>query len=142
MHPDAAHNVEATARLRALVDGLSAGDLRRSLGGGWTVAMALGHLAFWDGRQAAELRWIVAGGALEPEGDSDATNEALGPLLRALVPEECGEIALVAAADVDAVAADLPDSLVARLLAGEEAYLMRRWAHREEHIEQVMRALP
>jgi uncharacterized damage-inducible protein DinB len=56
MHPDAARNTEATRRLRELVATLSDADLAAPLGGGWTVAMALGHLAFWDGRQRAALQ--------------------------------------------------------------------------------------
>ena len=41
-------NVEATAALGDLIASLSPEDLAADLGEGWTVPMALAHLAFWD----------------------------------------------------------------------------------------------
>jgi uncharacterized damage-inducible protein DinB len=53
---DFQHNADSTRRLRELIAKLSDEDLGISLGGGWTVAVALAHIGFWDTRQAAALR--------------------------------------------------------------------------------------
>jgi hypothetical protein len=39
-------NAEVTRRLEVVVGRLSDADLGRDLGGGWTVSVALAHLAF------------------------------------------------------------------------------------------------
>jgi hypothetical protein len=144
MQEDATRNIEATARLREFVSPLTAPDLARDLGGGWTVAMALGHLAFWDRFQTSQLRLLAAGepAAEDTDAVSDVTNEALQAVLAALSPDEVGRLATTAAADVDAAVVALPEALMVRLASSaEHAYLVRRWAHREEHIEQIRGAL-
>ena len=43
-----AENDLERARLKAFVAGLSDDDAARPIGHGWTVGVALAHLAFWD----------------------------------------------------------------------------------------------
>ena len=51
-------NKNEHARLRQLIARLSDADLVRPVSGGWTVAAALAHMAFWDGRVLVSLeRW-------------------------------------------------------------------------------------
>ncbi|MSQ35684.1 MAG: hypothetical protein EXR63_00860 [Dehalococcoidia bacterium] len=139
--PDhAAENAGATARLRALVVGLDEAQLARPVGGGWTVATALAHLAFWDRRQHAALQHHRDGIALGDD-DSDNVNAAVEPLLLALAPRAAVEQALEAAAAVDAVISQLSPAVAAEVLAGTHAYVVRRWTHRDEHVAQIERAL-
>jgi hypothetical protein len=141
-HPFSADNAAATARLRALVARLSDSDLVRPVGGGWTVTTVLGHLAFWDRRVAAIVeRWTRDGAASDSPVDDDPINEALGPIWTALLPREAARLAVEAAEAADARLAALPPALADAALAGSSPINPRRSAHRNEHIEQIERAL-
>jgi hypothetical protein len=135
-------NAAATARLGALADRLHhVADLATPLGGGWTVAIALWHLAFWDGRQRAALEQLAASGMLPGSDADDVTNVALAPLLAALPAGEAASAAMAAATALDAIVATLtPDALEAVRARGA-GHVVARAAHRLEHIEQIERAL-
>lgn len=147
MHPDVERNLEATRRLAALVERLNPENLELSLGGGWTVYMALGHLAFWDGRQRATLEHYLDTGVLlgseepEPHNPDDLTNQGLEPLLALVDREGVCELVVEAAQAIDELAESLDAGQVAAILESEHPYVLRRWGHREEHIEQIERAL-
>ena len=146
MHLDAARNVEATLRLGELVATLSEADLAAPLGGGWTTAMALGHLAFWDGRQRAALQYfidtgVLIGDELPPPHNPDLTNPALEPLLALLDHSGVRRLVVEAAQAVDETVAGLEARAIEEVLAGEHAYVVRRWSHREEHIAQIRDAI-
>lgn len=137
-----ARNGSSRQALVELVGRLTPEDLARDLGGGWTVAMALGHLAFWDGRQLRALRLFTEQGVALGEQDSDATNGGLEPLLRALDPLVTGRLALAAAEAVDAAVAEFDWAGAARVFGDPPAHVpLARWVHREEHIAQIERAL-
>src|SRR5689334_1745714 len=89
------------ARLQKLIERLSDQDLARSVGGGWTVASTLAHMAFWDRRALVLLeRWEHE--AVKPsEADSAAINEAALPLWMAIPPREAARIALASAEAVE-----------------------------------------
>jgi DinB superfamily len=147
MHPDAEHNHQATERLAALLAPLTTVDLERSVGGGWTVYMALGHLAFWDSRQRAVLEHYLDTGVLlgseapEPHNPDDLTNQGLEPLLALADREGVRELVVEAAQAVDELVAGLDEAQVTSILGSEHPYVVRRWRHREEHIEQIARAV-
>jgi hypothetical protein len=140
-----ADNAAATADLRALLGTLSDADLAIDLGEGWTVAMALAHLAFWDEWHVA--RWLhaaEAGQLAPPAADGEVTNranEALVTTWRALPPRTAAQLSLDAADAVDAYTADLSDASLdaARERAG--AFWFERAPHRRDHIAQIRRAL-
>lgn len=132
-------NVRATERLRALVGTLDEAALARPVGGGWTVATVLAHLAFWDRRQREALREYAEDGAMTDEDHH--VNAALEPLLLALPPRASADQALAAATAVDAAIAELTPRATDAVLAGPHAYVMRRSAHRDEHIQQIEQAL-
>ena len=133
--PDLQRNAEATRQLGDLVARLDTADLERSLGGGWTVAFALVHLAFWDARQAAALRGYAGRGALPPE------DETVNPTLEAVAGmfdvAAAARTAVEAAGDVDAAASALTAEERAALREVGQEYAFRRWPHREEHIAQI-----
>lgn len=147
MHPDAERNLEATRRLAALVAQLTPETVEASVGGGWTVYMALGHLAFWDGCQRAVLEHYLDTGVLlgseapEPHNPDDFTNEALEPLLALADREGVCDLVVEAAQAVDELVASLDEAQLATILSSEHAYVGRRWRHREEHIAQIEQAL-
>jgi hypothetical protein len=130
-------------RLATLVTKLGDDDLTRDLGGGWTVAVSLAHLAFWDER-AAQLLERYADGTPQhhiPDWYEDLLNLTLEPQWQALPPRAAAEGAVAAAEHVTRVLRGLEDDLCGRLEAHEEGYLLRRFNHRREHIEQIEAAL-
>jgi len=54
--PFLAENAQERERLRSLVGRLTDEELSLPLGNGWTVAVALAHLAFWDQRSLSLMR--------------------------------------------------------------------------------------
>lgn len=142
-HEDVQRNADAQHQLRDLVNGLSDADLDHPLGEGWTVASALGHLAFWDGRQRAALQSLIETGelAVESDAESHVTNEALLPVLLALDPRTAANLALESAEAIDTAVARLPADLRDLVLSGDGEHMVRRWRHRREHIDQISAAL-
>ena len=130
-------NAEVTARLEALVGRLSDADLRHDLGGGWTVSVALAHLAFWDRRVAYVLERWMRDGTPHTELDDDVVNNALEELHKAVEPRAAARLAVEAARSADAAIARVPDAIAAQLIAEDHAYLLNRSGHRGEHIEQI-----
>ena len=132
---DLQRNAQATRRLAALVERLDRPDLERSLGGGWTVAFALVHLAFWDARQDVALRVFADGGAFPSE--DVMTNATLAALASAFDADVAGATAVAAAERLDATIAGLSAGQPAELEAAGQWYAIQRWPHREEHMGQI-----
>ncbi len=140
-----ARNASATAELRALGRSLSEADCATDLGEGWNVGMAFAHLAFWDAFHVVRWRAAAASGELAPAyiGD-DVThpiNEALAATWRALPGRSAVAIALDAADVADNYINDLEDDAIDAARERDGANWVERFPHREEHIEQVKRAL-
>ncbi len=137
-------NAASRERLRTLLERLSADDLRRQVGG-WTAAMTLAHVAFWD--RFTHHRWVetAASGRDLPVStgspQADLVNDANADLwARALDLAGVRTFVLEAADAVDAHVATLPDALVqAAQDAGLERHLDRS-VHRIGHIEPIERA--
>ncbi|MYB21397.1 MAG: DinB family protein [Chloroflexi bacterium] len=131
----AADNSDSTERLSALVARLGAEDVKRPLGGGWTIGFALAHLAFWDARQVAALERVASG---EPFPSEDlATNAALEAIADAFSPDTIGRAAVDAARQLDAVVETLTPDQVGALAGSGKSYAIQRAPHREEHIRQI-----
>lgn len=135
----AAGNVDSTKRLASLVARLEADDVQHSLGGGWTIGLALAHLAFWDARQVAALQRMARGEAFPSE--DVATNAALEAIAAAFNPATIGQAAVSAARQLDAVVDALTAEQVDVLRTSGKVYAIDRAPHREEHIQQIEEAL-
>ena len=141
-------NEASRRQLREMVQRLSWEDLERPLGGGWTVKVARAHLAFWDGRQRESLKRHLESGAALGDGtppaledSEEVINDALVPLASRIDPTAVRSLVLEAAEAVDAALEDADPEAVQRLVGGPQDSLVRRWLHREEHVEQITRAL-
>jgi len=145
-------NAASRRRLASLVERLRESDMALTTEeGGWTVAQALAHIAFWDRSTAARWRLAQAASAdgkpLDPFGIPNELLDGINPPLVEMVDAWSGQLglaigreALNAAAAVDAMieslAGGLPDSFTV-----EKPNFVARWSHREAHIEQIERAL-
>ena len=136
-------NARGRERLRALVSELTDDELALPVGDGWTIAAILAHLAFWDYRVLALMtRWKRVGIGPSPI-DVDGVNDAMKPLCLAIPPREAARLAIHAAEAVDAELANLPEDLRPGIdaLVREGKFRLNRSIHRNEHLDQIQRAL-
>ena len=107
--------------------------------------MLLAHLAFWDRWQIVRWQGALAEGLAMPadvsDGVADLANGALEPTWRALPGATAAELALAAAAEVDALVAGLPDASVDAVVAAGRARLLDRSLHRADHMVRIRRVL-
>jgi Mycothiol maleylpyruvate isomerase N-terminal domain len=142
--PYIAENNRERARLRALVDRLSDGDLARSLDAGWTVGALLAHLAFWDQRILALIeRWEKEGLRSTPRSidgkDVDWINDSAKALCLALSPRDAARLAVATADAVDRRVEALSDQHVAANAAAGNPISLVRAEHRREHLDEIER---
>jgi hypothetical protein len=130
-----------TERLRGLVGRLDAGRLALRLPNGWTVAVALAHIAFWDRQRLCLMRRWAAGDWCNGGYDGELFNEVLLPFLEAIPPDRAAEIALRSAGEVDAFLLSVPDEVVGAALARADRPNLDRGSHREGHLDQIEEAL-
>ena len=134
-----AQNAASTQRLRDLVDQLRPEDYRIDLGGGWTIGIALAHLAFWDARQSAALHRMQQTGSLPAEDPAvNPAIEALGAVCQTPI---IGAVAIDAANTLDRDLAQLSSEQHAALRDAGYPHLIERWSHRDEHAEQIHNSL-
>jgi hypothetical protein len=134
-------NATERRRLEALVARLSDVELGKDLGDGWTPAVALAHLAFWDRRAVLTLeRWQRAG-TLPDEPDVEILNDSLLEEWRALPPRRAADLAVAAARAADQTVEGLAAPVADAILARGEEWRLRRAVHRREHVDQIERAL-
>ncbi len=134
-------NRKERERLSGLVAGLREGDFQTRLPNGWTITMALGHLAFWDLRQATLLkRWLEQG--VKPGSlDAEAINEPLSVLSASIYPQAVARLVVEAAETIDRAVEQLtPPQTVELLKMGLERNLHRA-LHRRDHLDKIDKAL-
>ena len=129
-------NQASRERLRALVERLGDDELTRELPDGWTVADALGHLAFYDRRAAILLRRFAQEGVFASPYDYDTLNELLLHFTRAMPPRAVATEALAAAAAADEAAAQTPEALLPEI-RGKAQVKLDRAEHRENHLADI-----
>jgi hypothetical protein len=134
-------NRAQTARLRALVSGLDASALAVRLPNGWTVAIALAHLAFWDRQRLCLMRRWASGTDCHGGYDGELFNEVLLPFLEAIPADRAAAMAVQTAEEIDQFLSAVSDEVVAAALARPDAPNLNRGAHREYHLDQVEQAL-
>ncbi|MEP7358334.1 MAG: hypothetical protein ABI847_13895 [Anaerolineales bacterium] len=135
-------NAKSLENLRALLGRLSDSDLQHDLGEGWTVAAMLGHLAFYDFRVSALAdHWRRAGSVTASPLDADVLNVAMLPVWLAVPPRRAVELALQAAEAANAGVAGLEAATLAGMQSVGNPLKLDRAEHRQEHIDQIERAL-
>jgi hypothetical protein len=137
-----AANTAWRERLFVLMSRLSDADMARVAGGpGWTVGVALCHLAFWDHRAGVLLKKWKAGGIADSPNDIDVVNDSMLPFLKAIPPAEVRRLVRKAAEGIDAEIDSLVPSFLARVESGGKPVRLDRGKHREHHVAQIEKAL-
>jgi hypothetical protein len=137
----ATENTHERQRLRTLVARLSDDDLTRPLPNGWTVAITLAHLAFWDRQRLALLRRWERDGVKPAPADADTINEGVRVLATALPPRTAAQLALDAAEAVDQALEQLSTETLTQIEVGGQASILRRAVHRRGHLDRIEHAL-
>ena len=134
-------NRAQTERLRTLALRLTPAMLAVRLSNGWTVAVALAHIAFWDRQRLCLMRRWAAGNWCNGGYDGDLFNEVLLPFLEAMPPDRAVEMAVQTAEAADAFLLTVPDEVVEAALARPDRPNLDRGMHREGHLDQIEEAL-
>jgi hypothetical protein len=134
-------NAVERRRLVQLTEGWTDAELARELGKGWSVATKLLHLAFWDQYAAALIRKWKRDGLTESPFDTDALNEAIRVLSRAVAPQAVVALARSAADEVDREVEEVAPELRAAIEKKGRSRALCRSVHRRAHLDQIESAL-
>jgi DinB superfamily len=137
-----ARTAASRERLEKIVTRLRNDDYPRDAGGGWTISAVLAHLAFWDRLTLERLgRWERDGFTATPV-DADPINEAGRHGWLAIPGKDAAAEAVAAARVVDERMAQVREELVTAIVAAGRLRALDRSVHRNEHLDQIERALP
>ncbi len=135
--PFVAENAQERERLSSLVARLKDEELSLPLRNGWTIAVALAHLAFWDQRSLFLMRkWKKSGVELSPI-DIDITNDSLLSLWLALPPRTAANLAVSSAKAIDRELEESPSELISAIENLGERFRLYRSEHRKLHLDQI-----
>jgi hypothetical protein len=134
-------NDKSRERLQTLLNSINDEELNYTIyKEGWTIAVMLGHVAFWDERRALNLtEWKQNGITASGINDTDTRiiNDTLIPFLLAMAPRKAAGLALTAAEKVDRVVAGLSSELVKKIEGLGDEYALDRAKHRNMHLDEI-----
>jgi hypothetical protein len=135
--PFVTENAQQRDRLRLLVGRLTDEELCLPMESGWTIAIALAHLAYWDQRSLMLMRkWQRDGVELSPI-DIDVTNDSLLPLLLAIPPRTAVQLAVSAAEAIDRELENASSELISAIEGLGENFRLYRSIHRKLHLDEI-----
>ena len=134
-------NRTQTQRLRGLRS-LGDEDLQRPVGEHWTVAIALAHIQYWDGRSVGAIEaWRRHGLPLTLWTNGEGVvNDVLLPVWGECSPREALEQAIKTAEVLDRIVEDL-SSEEAEVVSVQRYRVLDRSMHRSEHLDEMDTAL-
>jgi hypothetical protein len=135
--PFVAENAREREKLRLLVERLTVEELRLPMYDGWTIAVVLGHLAYWDQRSLMLIRKWDREGVAPSAIDIDVTNDSLLPLLLAIPPRTAAELAVSAAEAIDRELEEASSELIAAIEKLGEKFRLYRCIHRKLHLDEI-----
>lgn len=133
-------NRASTARIRALVAGLSDTDYLRPVGEHWTVSIALVHLAFWDRRVLYALDMTEREGKFFNADVNVFVNDLSLPLWAAVRAREAARLAIETSEELDQRLEKFDPALLEEIYDYNKRWVVRA-LHRNEHLDEVDAAL-
>jgi hypothetical protein len=131
-------NARELERMRALVKGMTDKELGLQLyKEGWTVAAALGHIAFWDERRLLLVRKWKKEGIAPSAMDETILNDALVPFLLQIPVRRAAEMTLAIAEDLDRELESLSPDLVSKIEQTGDRHALNRGIHRKMHLDDI-----
>ena len=136
-----AENEKERERMRSLVKRLTDEDLSLHLGNGWTIAVVLAHLSFWDQRSLFLMRkWRQSG--VEPSPiDIDITNDSLLSLWQAIPPRAAANLAISSAEAINRELEEAAPDLITEIEGLGEKFRLYRSIHRKLHLDEIEEVL-
>jgi len=131
-------NARERERLRKFVDTITDKELKLVIyKEGWTIAVALGHIAFWDERRRVMLKiWKQKGVAQSPYIE-DIVNDTLIPLLLLIPPRKAAGLAVETADALDKELEELSPEMLKDIEALKEPFALNRGIHRKMHMHEI-----
>lgn len=136
-----AENQKERERLTAFVKGLKEADYVRGLPNGWTVTVALAHLAFWDLSQVARLTRFRDKGVKPQSLDFEAINDPLANVTAGLHSLFVSKLVVQAAQQVDELVESLTPTQFDELIGMGLERNLHRAQHRRLHLDKIEAAL-
>src|SRR4030042_3129985 len=129
-------NAKATERLAGLVKSLTDDELKLVIyKEGWTVAVALGHIAFWDERRRLVIKAWKKKGVKPIVHIDDIVNDILIPFLLATPVRKAAALAVATARALDEEIAALSPRMVKAIEALNDEVALNRADTRNSHID-------
>lgn len=135
--PFIVENQNERERLRKLIEQISDHELNRPIWGGWTIAAALAHLAFWDQRALVLMKKWKEKGVSSSPSDDDVTNDSILPLCLAIPPRAAARLAVSAAEAIDLELENASDDFLRDIGKLGERFRLYRSDHRKVHLDQI-----
>ena len=139
--PFVAENARECERLRLLVERLTVEELSLPMYDGWTIATALGHLAYWDQRSLMLMRKWDRDGVEPSPIDIDVTNDSLLPLLLTIPPRTAAELAVLSAEAIDHELGEASADLITAIKDLGEEFRLYRSIHRKLHLDEIEKVI-
>lgn len=135
-------NAKSRERLRQLVDDISDEELNLIIyKEGWTIAVALAHIAFWDQRRVVLMqKWQqndnIELGALGMD-TYDIYNDTALPFLLEIPPRKAANLAVLTAEILDRELEEAPPALIEAIEDSGYPLGLDRSVHRKMHLDEI-----
>ena len=131
-------NARERARLVKLVNRLTDDELSQvCYTEGWTIAVVLAHLAFWDQRRIVMLRKWKQKGVTPSPSDDDVLNDSLLPFLLAISHRQAPNLAVSTAEALDRELEALSPDLINTIEKLGDRHALNRGIHRKMHLDEI-----
>ena len=125
-------------RLRKLVDTITDEELSLTLyKEGWTIAVALAHVAFWDRHRLSLVRKWKQEGVKSSPFDENIINDALIHFFLEIKPRKAAEMSITTAEEIDRELANLSPELISAIEALGDRHALNRSIHRKMHLDDI-----
>jgi hypothetical protein len=122
--------------MKQLIQSLSTEQLQSVLPNGWTVAVTLAHLAFWDNRVIHLIEVSKKEGKVSPSNFEDSINDIMEPFLRAIPSAEAASMAGRYADTLDLMLEECPAEMFNQLDEVNHRWVDRS-LHRNDHLDDI-----
>lgn len=129
-------NRESTIRMKQLIQRLSDEQLNSVLPNGWTVAVTLAHLAFWDKRVIHVIEMAKKEGRVIRTELDEQLNDIIEPFLRAIPVREAANLAVSSAEALDQMLEACSSERIDQL-EKESPRWVDRSLHRNDHLSDI-----
>lgn len=129
-------NRESTVRMKQLIHILSDEQLKSVLPNGWTVAVTLAHLAFWDQRVIHVIEMAKKEGKVTRTELDIQLNDIIEPFLKAIPPAEAAKLAFSNAETLDQQLEACSPEMIEQL-EKESPRWVNRSLHRNSHLDTI-----